>query len=71
MYALTVKVMPILAVLHLADGLQGYSQGQIRALGLQRKAAFIAIASYYIIAIPLAYILGFVFKWSVIGLWVG
>ena len=32
--ALTVTVMPILAVQYLFDGLQGYCQGPIRALGL-------------------------------------
>ena len=70
-FNLTVQVMPILAILHLADELQGYSQGQIRALGLQRRAAFIALGSYYLIAIPLACIFAFVFEWGLAGLWVG
>ena len=63
-HALTVKVMPILSLQYLFDGLQGYCQGPIRALGLQRKAAFIAVGCYYILSVPLAAIFGFVFDWS-------
>ena len=68
---LTASVMIILSVANLFDGLQCYCQGPIRALGLQSKAAFIALGCYYIVSIPLAAIFAFWCGWSVYGLWGG
>ena len=69
--AITVVIFKILAFVHIPDGGQGFVQGMIRALGQQRKAAFIAIGCYYLISIPLACILVYGFDWGVIGLWYG
>ena len=53
------------------DGMLAYSQGPVRALGLQRAAALIGIACYYIFSIPLAAIFAFWVRWSIHGLWGG
>ena len=51
-----------------ADGFQGYLQGPIRAMGLQQVASYIALASYWLIALPLAIIFCFVCDVGVSGL---
>jgi len=53
------------------DGLQGYLAGPIRAMGLQRKASYIAIICYWIIAIPIGSVLGIRRELGVIGLQTG
>ena len=52
----------------LFDGLQCYLQGPIRAMGLQQIASYFAIGCYYIVAIPVACILGFWADLGILGL---
>lgn len=59
------------ALMHFFRGSQGYLQGPIRAMGLQKKASYFAIASYWFLAIPLAAICAFKLDLSVIGLSAG
>ena len=58
----------VTALIHIFDGAQGYLQGPIRALGLQQRASYFAIASYWVIAIPTALMLSFWLEIGVIGL---
>ena len=52
----------------LADGIAGYLAGPIRALGLQKKASYIALICYWLIGIPLSCFLAFKCDWGVTGL---
>jgi len=45
-------------------------QGVIRALDVQKKASYIALAAFYLVSIPLACLLVFHFEMGVKGLWV-
>ena len=54
-----------------ADGLSGYMQGPIRGLGLQKKAGYMAVASYWLLGMPLCVILAFIADLSVSGLYIG
>ena len=63
--------MPILVLLSFAtlfDGSQGYMQGPIRAMGLQQIASYCAIGCYYVIGLPLAWLIAFKLNVGVIGL---
>ena len=46
-------------------------QGGIRALGLQNLASVVAICSYYVISLPLAYVFGFSLGLKLPGCWYG
>ena len=61
----------IIIVTFTPDMIQGSLQGVIRALGIQRVASYYSLASYYLLGIPLALVLTFVFDMGVIGLWTG
>lgn len=51
-----------------ADGLQGFLSGPIRALGLQDKAGYLTLASYWLVGLPLAAIFAFKCDFGVTGL---
>ena len=64
-------IMVIVGCNFLADGMQVYLQGLIRGLGLQEVASYIALACYWLLGIPLAIVLTFVFDIGVVGLFGG
>ena len=68
---MTAKVIPISLLFFLADGVQVYLSGVIRALGVQRKAAFLSLFCFYFISIPMSVVFAFWTQWGVIGLWIG
>jgi Na+-driven multidrug efflux pump len=55
----TRSCMPIILLLYAPDFVQGSMQGVIRALNVQAKASFIALGCFYLVSIPLAYVLVF------------
>ena len=59
------------ALFLLIDGMQGYYQGPIRALGLQHTAGWIAIGAYWGLGVPFAFIFVRKFNWGVPGLEMG
>jgi MATE family multidrug resistance protein len=69
--ALVAKIMPLVALFQIADGLAGVCGGVIRGMGRQSFAAWVNLFSYYVVALPLGYYLTFVLDWDLIGLWVG
>mmetsp|Transcript_44334 Transcript_44334/g.58811 ORF Transcript_44334/g.58811 Transcript_44334/m.58811 type:complete len:117 (+) Transcript_44334:81-431(+) len=46
-------------------------QGGVRALGIQNLASIVAICSYYLISLPLAYVFAFVLDLKLLGCWYG
>ena len=66
--SVTSKVLIVIGLGFILDGIQGVAQGPIRALGLQRKASLIAIVSYWIFGLPFAWLLAFVCDYGVLGL---
>ena len=68
---LIVMVAPLMVLTgfnFLADGIAGYLAGPIRALGLQKKACYIALVCYWLVGIPLSCVLAFKCDWGVTGL---
>lgn len=68
---LVAKIIPLVALFQIADGLAGVCGGVIRGMGRQSFAAWVNLFSYYVVALPLGYYLTFVRDWDLIGLWVG
>ena len=56
---------------YLADGMQGYLQGPIRALHLQKKASYVSIVCMWLLGLPLAATFAFACDFGVRGLLMG
>ncbi|XP_024032739.1 protein DETOXIFICATION 16 [Morus notabilis] len=65
------KMMPILAGSHFLEGLQCVLSGNARGCGWQKIGAYVNLGSYYIVGIPSAILLAFVFHIGGKGLWLG
>nr|POE93945.1 protein detoxification 16 [Quercus suber] len=57
-------MMPILAISNFLDGLQCVLSGNARGCGWQKIGAYINLGSYYIVGIPAAILLAFVFHFE-------
>ena len=68
---LTNSCMLIIALVFIPDMVQGSMQGVIRALDVQKSASYIALAAFYLVTIPLAFVLVFVGEMGISGLWTG
>ena len=60
----------IIILAFIPDIIQGSMQGVIRALDVQQKASYYALAAFYLVSIPLAIVFVFVCEMGVLGLWV-
>ena len=65
---ITSNVEILLASFFIFDAMQGYLQGPIRAMGLQKRASYAAIACYYGIGLPMACLFVYKFDMGVMGL---
>lgn len=64
----TSKVLSVMAFYIAADGLQGVLGGVLRGSGRQGRTVPVMFISYYVVALPAAYLLGFTFNMGVRGL---
>ena len=55
----------------LFDGLQATGIGILRGLTDVKIPLLISILSYWVVAMPISYILGFVFHFGAVGIWIG
>ncbi|XP_017973467.1 PREDICTED: protein DETOXIFICATION 17 isoform X3 [Theobroma cacao] len=65
------SVMPVLALSNFMDGIQGVLSGTARGCGWQKVGAYVNLGSYYLLGLPSAIILTFVFHFGGKGLWIG
>lgn len=68
---LSVKSMPILAINQLGDTFNIISAGILRSQGRQAIGSYLNIIAYYVIALPISYILAFHYRLKISGLWLG
>lgn len=59
------------AFMQVADGIQSTTLGALRGIGDMRVPTVISLIAYWPLALPTAYVLGFVFEWGAVGVWVG
>jgi MATE family multidrug resistance protein len=65
------KLLLIAAFFQLFDGTQVVAIGALRGLEDYKFPTYIAFIGYWIIALPLSYILAFTFNYKVYGIWFG
>jgi MATE family multidrug resistance protein len=66
-----VALLRIAAFFELFDGLQTVATGALRGLGDTRSPMLAHLAGYWIVGLPVAYLLCFHFRWGAPGIWVG
>lgn len=67
----TVVLLQIAAFFQVADGVQAVACGALRGGG-DTDAAFVGnLVAYWVVGLPVAYVLGFVLDWKAPGLWWG
>ncbi|KAF8407731.1 hypothetical protein HHK36_006866 [Tetracentron sinense] len=64
-------MMPVLALSIFLDGIQCVLSGTARGCGWQKIGAFVNLGAYYLVGIPSAILLAFVFHFGGRGLWWG
>lgn len=69
--ALAAQLLPIAAAFQLFDGLQVVAGAILRGMGRPDAGAALSLVGYYVIALPLAYVLGFVAELGLLGIWIG
>ena len=67
---LTARVLPLVALFQIADGLNGSCGGALRGMGRQHVGAGVNVLSYYCGALPLGVWLAWN-GWGLAGLWLG
>lgn len=65
------RVIPYLSVLTIMDSFQAVLSGVARGVGNQTLAACINLGAYYVVGVPLALVLAFVYHMNGQGLWIG
>jgi len=66
---LAAGLMVIAAIFQLFDGTQGIAAGTLRGLQDVRFPTFMTFVAYWVIWIPLAWLLGFTFDFGIYGIW--
>ncbi len=65
------NLLIVAAFFQISDGLQAVGSGILRGLTDVKIPLYLTIISYWVIGIPVGYLLGFVFNLGVIGIWIG
>src|ERR1700722_18571045 len=65
------SLMVIAAAFQIFDGIQTVSTGALRGLGETRVPMVANLVGYWVMGLPLGFILCFVFKWGIYGMWIG
>ena len=69
--ALAAQLLVVAAFFQLFDGTQVIAAGALRAITDVRVPAVITFIAYWIIALPLGYLLGVRGPWGAVGVWIG
>ena len=65
------QLLIIAALFQLSDGIQAVGIGILRGLTDVKGPTVITFVAYWIISLPIGYLLGFQFGYGVIGVWIG
>lgn len=68
---LAASFLVVAGVFQLVDGAQVVAAHSLRGLSDTKVPMMLAIVGYWIVGLPVAYILGFVANWQGIGIWIG
>jgi multidrug resistance protein, MATE family len=68
---LATRLLPIAAAFQLFDGTQVVAGAVLRGMGRPDGGAALSFIGYYVIALPLGYVLGLVLGLGLVGVWIG
>lgn len=68
---LTARVLPVVAVTQIFDGLASGAHGLLRGIGKQSIGGPANLFAYYVISLPISLWLAFGLDWKLEGLWAG
>lgn len=68
---LAASLFIIMAIMQIADGIQGTSLGALRGMSDMNRPTVITLIAYWPLALPCSYILGFVLGYGAMGIWLG
>lgn len=69
--ALASGMLIVAAFFQISDGVQVVGLGVLRGLSDVKVPTLVTLIAYWIIALPMAYVFGFIFDWGTIGVWIG
>jgi multidrug resistance protein, MATE family len=64
-------LLGLAAIFQIFDGIQTVSTGALRGLGETRVPMFANLVGYWVLGLPLGFVLCFLFKWGIYGTWIG
>jgi MATE family multidrug resistance protein len=64
-------LLGLAALFQIFDGIQTVSTGALRGLGETRSPMIANLVGYWVLGLPIGFVLCFVFKWGIYGLWIG
>lgn len=64
-------ILILVGINQLSDSVNVLAAGVLRGQGRQRIGSILNLTAYYLVALPIGYILAFVFGWEIYGLWCG
>jgi multidrug resistance protein, MATE family len=67
--AYAAQILPIAAAFQLCDGAQVVAGGVLRGMGRPDTGAVLSLCGYYVVALPLAYVAGFIWGYGLLGIW--
>lgn len=65
------SLLLVAAAFQIFDGIQTVCTGALRGLGETRVPMFANLVGYWILGLPLGFLLCFVLHWGIFGLWIG
>lgn len=65
------EMLLIAALFQLSDGIQAVSVGLLRGLEDVKWPTFFVLLAYWLLGLPLGYILTFYWDWGYVGIWMG
>jgi MATE family multidrug resistance protein len=68
---LATQLLAVAAIFQIVDGLQVVSSGALRGLSDATVPMIVAFVAYWIIGLPLGYLLAFRLSWGAVGVWTG
>ncbi|KAF2670965.1 MATE efflux family protein [Microthyrium microscopicum] len=68
---LVLNALPLVAFMHLFDGLAACCNGILRGIGKPAFGGWVNLSCYYLIALPMSIWTAFGLQWGLMGLWVG
>lgn len=69
--AIAAQLLIVTTLFQISDGIQVVAQGALRGLGDTRTPTVYSFIAYWVVSLPLAYLLGFYTTLGVIGVWIG